>query len=226
MNLNKIIKFIKLAPDLQHVNHSYFSFQNQLNKEKQSRTTMKKILVVVDDTKTSKAVVTTFQNMTWNPTCVILLHVERVQGNSLMIDMLSESELSTLRESIIGTEHKEELDRKAEKILTYYKKELETDGSCSITKMIRAGRPADEILKVADEEQVDLILLGSTGPKGFDRLFTGSIASEVEKRAKVPVLVAKKPQVCEEPYSWRDAYAAITVTTLIVLSLFLLGALL
>ena len=187
---------------------------------------MKRILVVVDDTKTSKAVVTTFQNMSWKPNCVILLHVERLQGKSLMIDMLSESELSTLRESLKGTEYKEELDRKAEKILTYYKKELETDGSFSITRMIRAGKPADEILNVADEEKVDLILLGSSGLKGFNRLFTGSIASEVEKRSKVPVLVAKKPQVCEEPYSWKDAYAAITVTTLIVLSLFLLGAVL
>ena len=140
--------------------------------------------------------------------------------------MLSESELSTLKESLKGTEYKEELDRKAEKILTYYKKELETDGSFSITTMIRAGKPADEILKVADEEKVEIILLGSTGLKGLSRLFTGSIASEVEKRSNVPVLVAKKPVLCEEPYSWKDAYAAITVTTLIVLSLFLFGALL
>lgn len=187
---------------------------------------MNKILVVVDDTKTSKAVVSTFQNMTWKPNCVILLHVETLQGKSLMIDMLSESELSTLRESLEGTEYKEELDRKADKILTYYKKEFETDGSFSITRMIRAGKPADEILKVADEENVDLILLGSNGLKGLNRLLTGSISSEVEKRSKVPVLVAKKPQVCEEPYSWQDAYAAITVTTLIVLGLFLMGAVL
>jgi len=187
---------------------------------------MKRILVVVDDTKTSKAVVTTFQNMAWKPSCVILLHVERLQGKSLMIDMLSESELSTLKESLAGTEYKEELDRKAETTLTYYKKELDTDGSFSITRMIRSGKPADEILKVAEDEHVDLILLGSNGLKGFNRLFTGSIASEVEKRSKVPVLVAKKPLVCEEPYSWKDAYAAITVTTLIVLSLFLIGAVL
>jgi len=187
---------------------------------------MNKILVVVDDTNTSKAVVTTLQNMALKPSYVILLHVERLQGKSLLIDMLSESELSTLRESLKGTEYKEELDREAEKILTYYEKELKTDGSFSITRMIRDGRPADEILKVADEEKVDHILLGSSGLKGLGRLFTGSIASEVEKRSNVPVLVAKKPQMCEEPYSWKDAYAAITVTTLIVLSLFLLGAVL
>jgi len=187
---------------------------------------MKKILVVVDDTKTSKAVVSTFQNMSWKPNCVILLHVERLQGRSLIIDMLGESELSTLRESLIGTEHKAELDRKAEKILTYYKKELETDGSFSITKMVRSGKPADEILKVAEEEHVDLILLGSGGLSGINRLFTGSIAAEVEKKANVPVLVAKRPLMCEEPYSWKDAYAAITVTSIIVLCLVILGAVL
>jgi nucleotide-binding universal stress UspA family protein len=187
---------------------------------------MNKILVVVDDTKTSKAVVATFQNMAWKPRCVILLHVERLQGNSLIIDMLSDSELNTLKESLKGSEHQEKLDRKAEKILTYYKKELETDGSFSITRMIRAGKPADEILKVAEEESVDLILLGSNGLKGINRVFTGSIASEVEKRSKIPVLVAKMPMMCEEPYSWRDAYAAITITMLVVLCLFIIGAVL
>ena len=187
---------------------------------------MDKILVVVDDTKTSKAVVTTFQNITHNPRCVILLHVESLEGRSLMIDMLGDAELSTLVESLKGTEYKEALDKKAEKILTYYKKELATGGSFSITTLIRAGKPADEILKVADEESVDLILLGSNGLKGINRLFTGSIDADIEKRSKVPVLVAKKPLVCEEPYSWKDAYSAITVTTLIVLGLFLLGAVL
>ena len=187
---------------------------------------MKRILVVVDDTKTSKAVVTTFQNMAWKPSCVILLHVERLQGNTLMIDMLSDSELSTLKESLRGSEHQEKLDRKAEMILNYYKKELETDGSFSITRIIRAGKPADEILKVAEEESVDLILLGSNGLKGINRLFTGSIASEVGKRSKIPVMVAKMPVMCGEPYSWRDAYAAITVTTLVVLCLLIIGAVL
>jgi len=187
---------------------------------------MKRILVVVDDTKTSKAVVTTFHTMAWKPSCVILLHVERLQGNTLMIDMLSDSELSTLKESLRGSEHQEKLDRKAEKILDYYKNELETNGSFSITRIIRAGKPADEILKVAEEQSVDLILLGSNGLKGINRLFTGSIASEVEKRSKIPVLVAKKPVMCEEPYSWRDAYAAITVTTVVVLCLLIIGAVL
>jgi len=187
---------------------------------------MKRVLIVVDDTKTSKSVLSTFHNSVWNPESVVLLHVERLQGRSVMIDMLGEAELSTLKESLKGTDYKEMLDIKAEKILSYYKRELENRGSFSVKTIIRAGHPAEEILKVADEENVDIILLGSHGLTGLNRLFIGSTAEDVEKRAKVPVLVAKRPNICEERYSWKDAFAAVTVTTLIVLGLFLLGVIL
>jgi nucleotide-binding universal stress UspA family protein len=185
---------------------------------------MKKILIVVDDTKTSKSVISTFHNSVWNPESVTLLHVQKLQGHSLMIDMLGEAEMATLKESLEGTEYKEKLDRMSEKILDHYKQQLENKGSFSLSGIVRSGHPADEILKVADEERVDMIILGSHGHKGLTRLFTGSVAEDVGKRAAIPVIVAKRPVVCEEAYSWRDAYAAVTVTTLIVLAMFLLEA--
>ena len=186
---------------------------------------MNRVLIAVDDTKTSKAVVSTFQNLV-RPQEVLLLHVERLQGRSLMIDMLGEAELSTLKESLKGTEHKEALDKEAERILSFYKKELENIGSFSVTTVIRAGRPAEEILKVAKEENVDLILLGYSGLKGWKRLLTGSVIKDVQKSAKIPVLLASRPRMCEEPYSWKDAYAAITVTTVIVFAMFFIGVIL
>lgn len=187
---------------------------------------MKKILIFVDDTKSSGAVLSTFRNSAWRPESVILLHVERLQGRSLMIDMLGEPELSTLKESLEGTEYKEALDRKAEKILSYYKEALQDDGYFSISTVIRAGHAASEILKIAKEENVDLIILGSGKQKGLSRLLTGSFADTVQKNAKVPVILAKMPLMCEEPYSWKDAFEAITVTGLIVLGMFFLGAIL
>jgi len=156
----------------------------------------------------------------------LLLHVERLEGRSLMIDMLSEAELSTLKESLKGTEHKKALDMNAERILAYYKNELETIGSFNITTVIRAGRPAEEILKVANDENVDLILLGYSGLKGWKRLLTGSVLKDLQKNAKIPLVVASKPLICEEPYSWKDAYAAITVTTVIVFAMFFIGVIL
>ncbi len=184
---------------------------------------MYKVLIAVDGTKASTAVLSTFYNLVRRPEHVILLHVQKLQGRSLMVDMLGDAEMSTLKESIAETEHKYALDEKADKILNYYKRELENSGTASITAEIRAGHPCDEILKVAAEENVDLILLGNSGRKGLNRVISGSVAREVQKHTNVPVLVAKRPPSCEEPYSWRDAIAAVSVTSAIVFGLFLLG---
>ena len=184
---------------------------------------MKKVLIAVDDTKASKAVLTTFHNSVQHSEVVILMHVERLQGRSLMIDMLGEAEIATLRDSLQGTEHKESLDKKAEKILKYYATELKSSGSSQIKTVIRDGIPAEEILKVANEEGVELIILGYSGRKGLNRLIAGSVAKDVAKNAKMPVLVAKRANICEEPYTWRDAVAAVSVTSAVVFGLFLLG---
>ncbi len=184
---------------------------------------MYKVLIAVDGTKASTAMLSTFYNLVRRPEHVILLHVQKLQGRSLMVDMLGDAEMSTLKESIAGTEHKDALDEKADKILNYYKRELENSGIAGITAEIRAGHPCDEILKVAAEENVDLILLGNSGRRGLNRVISGSVAREVQKHTKVPVLVAKRPPSCEEPYSWRDAIAAVSVTSAIVFGLFLLG---
>ena len=152
---------------------------------------MKKVLIAVDDTKGSKAVLSVFKNLVRPPQEVLLLHVQRLEGKSLMIDMLGDAELSTLRESLKGTEYKEELDRRSEQILNYYKRELEDGGLISIRTMTRDGIAADEILKVAEEEKVDLIITGANENKGMLRIIAGCLPSEVERRSKVPVLVGK-----------------------------------
>ena len=184
---------------------------------------MNKILIAVDGTKASTAVLSTFYNLVKRPEHVILLHVQKLQGRSLMLDMLGDAEMSTLKESIAGSEHKDALDEKADKILNYYKRELQDSGTVNITTEIRAGHPCDEILKVSDEENVDLILLGNSGRRGLNRLISGSVAREVQKHTKVPVMVAKRPSTCEEPYSWKDAIASVSITSAIVLALFIFG---
>ncbi|MCL5022465.1 MAG: universal stress protein [Nitrospirae bacterium] len=184
---------------------------------------MKKVLIAVDDTKASKAVLATFCNSVQSPEEIVLLHVERLEGRSLMIDMLGETEMTTLKDAVRGTERKEALDEKGGRILAYYTRELKEIGASRIKTIIREGVPAEEILSVADSEGVELIILGYSGRKGLDRMIAGSVGSEVGKRAKVPVLVAKRASICEEPYTWRDAFAAVSVTSAVIFGLFLLG---
>jgi nucleotide-binding universal stress UspA family protein len=152
---------------------------------------MKKVLVAVDDTKASESVVSVFDNLVRPPEEVILLHVERLEGRSLMIDMLGDAELSTLKESLKGTEHKEELDRKAETILTHYKKKFEHGGLICVKTLVREGIPSEEIAKVAEEENVELVIVGCNGKNGLNRLITGCVSKDVERSSKVPVIVAK-----------------------------------
>ena len=55
------------------------------------------------------------------------------------------------------------------------------------------GRPIDELLAIANQEQAQLIVVGTHGRTGLERLVLGSVAEEVVRRASCPVMVAKPP---------------------------------
>jgi nucleotide-binding universal stress UspA family protein len=54
---------------------------------------------------------------------------------------------------------------------------------------IREGSPAPEILKLAEERRVDLIVAGARGMSGFRRLVVGSVADRLLKFAHCSVLI-------------------------------------
>lgn len=154
---------------------------------------MKNILVAVDDTKGSLPVIETMISLfpCVKPETVILLHVQKIEGRSLMDDMLlSKSEVETLKESLKGTEYQADMDKKAGNVVDYFKKRLEEAGITGIRTMIRQGHPAEEILSVAKDEGVNMIIIGTRGQR-LHNLFMGSVSREVANSADVPVLVAR-----------------------------------
>jgi universal stress protein A len=54
------------------------------------------------------------------------------------------------------------------------------------------GAAADEIVRLADEEGADLIVIGTHGRTGVTRVLMGSVAEAVVRRAKCPVLTLKQ----------------------------------
>ena len=155
---------------------------------------MKKILIAVDDTKGTKELFSVCIDMCScaRPETIVLCYVEKLEGRSLMDDtLLSISEMSTLKDVLEGTEYQEALDKKAKAVLDYYKKALEEKGLTGIKTVIRKGHPAEEILSAADEEGVDLIMVGSRGTR-TSHLFMGSVSREVVNTARLPVLVVKR----------------------------------
>ena len=57
--------------------------------------------------------------------------------------------------------------------------------------------PGEEIVKSADEQGMDLIIMGTHGSKGIDRIIIRSVADHVVKSASIPVLTVNpsKPKV-------------------------------
>lgn len=66
--------------------------------------------------------------------------------------------------------------------------DMNKDG-VKISSLIKEGAPANAILEVAIEEDIDLIVIGSSGKSGFDRFILGSVSDKVVNAAKCPVLV-------------------------------------
>jgi universal stress protein A len=55
------------------------------------------------------------------------------------------------------------------------------------------GSPAPEILRFAQQEEIDLIIMGSHGRRGLSRILMGSVAEGIMRKAHCPVLVVKQP---------------------------------
>jgi nucleotide-binding universal stress UspA family protein len=64
--------------------------------------------------------------------------------------------------------------------------------------LVVVGYAADEILALADKEEVDLIVMGTHGRKGIDRILFGSVAEMVVKSAICPVLTIRPADEDEE----------------------------
>lgn len=60
-----------------------------------------------------------------------------------------------------------------------------------ISYKIKEGSPAKAILKVVDEEDIDLVVIGSSGKTGLDKFIMGSVADKVVTSAKCSVLVIR-----------------------------------
>src|SRR5262249_16776994 len=56
------------------------------------------------------------------------------------------------------------------------------------TAIVSQGSPNLEILKAAEQQDVDLIVMGTHGRQGLGLLVIGSVAEEVVKKANCPVL--------------------------------------
>jgi len=67
------------------------------------------------------------------------------------------------------------------------------DAGIRVEHRFEEGDPAAEILRVAQEVLADVIIMGTHGRRGLERLLMGSVAEEVVRKACCLVLTVKTP---------------------------------
>jgi len=58
-------------------------------------------------------------------------------------------------------------------------------------RLIVEGNPASEILRIAEDERVGIIVIGSIGKTGLEKVLMGSVAEKIVHSSKMPVLVVR-----------------------------------
>ena len=100
-----------------------------------------------------------------------------------------------------GRKCDEEQDRR------YWRSQLEqirpTNPRIPVTHVFLEGDPATEIARYAADANIDLIVMGTHGRTGLERMLLGSVAEQTLRGAPCSVLVVKLPRglpTAEKPH--------------------------
>ncbi|HVS91847.1 MAG TPA: universal stress protein [Mucilaginibacter sp.] len=94
--------------------------------------------------------------------------------------LVSESGMTTAEfADSIKSSHKDNLQILADKVF----------GDFKVWLFVEEGSPAEAILRVAEEWDADLIVLGTHGRKGLSHLFLGSVAEKVIRHSSKSIYI-------------------------------------
>ncbi len=129
---------------------------------------VKRILVPVDGSEPNLKAIREAKSMALKSECaIVLLHVVDVDY------LLDHSILNDLKE------------QKARILNDAYEQFV----GLNVEKYLVLGDPAEEIMKKAVEENIDLIIMAKRGLTGLKKYLIGSVSSKVVTHAEVPVLI-------------------------------------
>ena len=65
------------------------------------------------------------------------------------------------------------------------------DDSLNVKGIVKVGFPAETIIQVSEEENVELIVISASGKSGLQRFLIGSVAERVLKNSEIDVLLVR-----------------------------------
>jgi len=114
---------------------------------------------------------------------IIVLNV--IETSSL-VGLPAEDLIVRIRE-MLKEEGRRSLERISE-LVTESEKEHQMKTDIKITLKTEEGSPADSIIKTIEKENVDLVVMGTSGKHGLDRFLLGSVTEKVVRSAPCSVL--------------------------------------
>ena len=90
----------------------------------------------------------------------------------------------------------EEVRQGAVKRLEEFKEENFAEEKIAKASVV-SGDAVEQILSYIEKEKVDLVIMGTHGRKGLDRIIFGSVANGVSKMASAPVLLVNPYRIKE-----------------------------
>jgi nucleotide-binding universal stress UspA family protein len=72
-----------------------------------------------------------------------------------------------------------------------YVENLGKEAGVKVEPMYLKGSPAEKILEYAEESNIDLIVMGTQGVTGIQRFLIGSVAENVFRHSKIPVMIIR-----------------------------------
>ncbi|MFT7582296.1 MAG: nucleotide-binding universal stress UspA family protein [Myxococcota bacterium] len=149
------------------------------------KTMPNKWLVAHDFSKCAQAALDfALRQLDGQPAVLVLLHVHQPIVSQFPSPFVGSSTTLTDLDSGVLKDAKNQLDATAATVRQQYPK-------LDVTADVRVGYPPERIVEVAKAENVDLILVGSHGRRGFKRWVLGSVAERVVRLADRPVSVVK-----------------------------------
>jgi nucleotide-binding universal stress UspA family protein len=84
----------------------------------------------------------------------------------------------------------ESLKKQGQQAVNYVKGLGEMKG-VNVEAILLEGNPSDELIRYSEEEKMDIVIMGTLGKTGLDRFLLGSVAGNLVRHSKVPVMVVR-----------------------------------
>ena len=102
----------------------------------------------------------------------------------------------------------DEIERESLEILWRLTWQVKLSGGSVAGAHLRMGNVAEEIVELAKDLEMDLIVMGSRSHGGLRRVIEGSISDFVVRRAHCPVMIVRTEKCEEHSGFWRRMFSS------------------